>query len=172
MSGATNMGTMGECTAGRELVVVIRPRGLLFWSYEGTRAQLEAEGVIPADLQWPLPEHGRHAVHWELGRQRFTLCRTRPADLKGPMSAWIRGDWWELRCDLLGAPSYMEQQLLDAKRELARAQYRQSPEGQRAFDAHWARYWPAQKDAAFQAMLRRIVPQPARRSTRGEGGAA
>lgn len=35
------------------LRVCIRPRNLDFWEYEGTRAQLEAEGVIPPGLKWP-----------------------------------------------------------------------------------------------------------------------
>ena len=42
-----------EPQAERELMVSLRPHGLGFWEFEGTRAQLEAEGVIPAATEWP-----------------------------------------------------------------------------------------------------------------------
>jgi len=37
----------------RPLNVCIRPRNLDFVEYQGTRAQLEAEGIIPPGTQWP-----------------------------------------------------------------------------------------------------------------------
>lgn len=47
--------------------------------YQGTRATLEAEGVIPADADWP---EGFNDLHWEDDQYRYWLCceRGRPGN--------------------------------------------------------------------------------------------
>ena len=86
----------GPTQPARELSIDICPHGWNHWSMQGTRAQLEAEGAIPAGTVWP--ERGASTVEWQRGPLSFTLRRTRPEDLRGPRRLWINGDWWELRC--------------------------------------------------------------------------
>lgn len=74
---------------GSEMLINLRPYGWQTWEYEGTRAQLEAEGVIPAGTEWP--QH-RNTAQWEDGRVRWSLSRTRPNGMKGPMRLWTTGD--------------------------------------------------------------------------------
>lgn len=142
--------------AERPLKVSIRPYQLDFWEYEGTRAQLEAENVIPPDTEWP---DGALAKCFTVGRFRYRLSRTRPDGVKGPMKMWTCGDWWSLRCELINAPDAITLEILAKKRELDDALYRQSPAGQRALDAHWAQLRRAQEDKAFQAIRANFFPQ-------------
>ena len=75
--------TTAEAQTEREFTVSIRPHALDFWEYFGTRAQLEAEGVIPSGMEWPAT--GAKEVGWKEGRLKFGLRRIRPEGLKGPM---------------------------------------------------------------------------------------
>jgi hypothetical protein len=40
--------------APSELTIILRPYDAQLCMYSGTRAQLEAEGVIPDNVEWPL----------------------------------------------------------------------------------------------------------------------
>lgn len=138
---------------GREMRVLVRPHGLSLWEYQGSRAQLEAEGVIPAKTEWP---EGSRTLRWEDGRFRWSLSRTRPEGLKGPKTLWTSGDWWNLRCDLLNGPDPATLRLQEKRRELAEELYRQSTAGQREWNAHWMRYCASFDDMAFQAFKAKI----------------
>jgi len=121
-------------------------------AYEGTRAQLEEEGVIPSSIEWPTSER---SVSWERAGLRFFLRRTRPANMKGPKKLWVQGDYWHLDINVAGRDRgcWNEQHRVDLKRrELAREIYRQSPAGQR--DSR--RYWAAHDDKAFQTFKAQI----------------
>lgn len=135
--------------AERPLIVCIRPYQLNFWEYEGTRAQLEAEGVIPSDTKWP---EGSREVCWKDGRFRWGLRRTRPEGLKGPMKLWVSGDWWALRCDLLNPPDHGQLRILDKKRELDAEIRRWSRAGKVECDA----YGRSLRDKAFQSFKAKI----------------
>lgn len=137
----------------RELQVVVRPHKLNAWEYRGSRAQLEAEGVIPAETEWP---DGARRLLWDDGRFRWCLSRVRPEGLKGPMSLWSSGDWWNLRCEVMNGPDYATQRILDMRRELAKELYRQSTAGQREWSINWRRYWAAVEDEAFHAFKARV----------------
>ena len=63
-----------------ELIVEIQET-LGFAEYHGSRALLEAEGVIPAGTQWP---QGYDEVRWRAGPMDYQLYRQRPAGAKGP----------------------------------------------------------------------------------------
>lgn len=143
-----------EPQAERELTVELNPYGCDFWEYQGTRAQLEAEGVIPAAVEWPAT--GVRSVEWQDGRMRFSLRRIRPAWLKGPMRLWVNGDWWALRCDLIGGPDTSQRRLIRMRRDVEREAYRQSPAGQRAWDELWRRFRAAERDSAFQVFKARV----------------
>ena len=143
-------------TPERELKIHISTRSFGWWEYEGTRAQLEAEGIIPAGTEWP---QGKNILYWDQGRLRFRLCRIRPEGSKGPMATWVNGDCWCLRCETTDDSFGMGWRIKQKARELAQAIYDVSPEGRRERDARWARYWVAQKDTAFQAFKNALIPQ-------------
>lgn len=156
--------------AERELTVELNPHGLDFWEYHGTRAQLEAEGFIPAAVAWPAI--GAQSVGWQDGRLKFSLRRTRPPGLKGPMRLWISGDWWTVRCDLTGGPDFMELRLIRMRRDLEREAYRQSPAGQRAWYAAYKQWQASSLDRDFQSFLKLIPALNSPRRGRRSGGAA
>jgi len=161
---ATQEATTTPDAGGSDLKVSIRPYKLDFWEYEGTRAQLEAEGVIPPGTEWP---EGALDQRWEAGRFRYWLRRCRPDGMKGPMKLWTSGDWWCLRCDLLNGPDHATRSILEKKRELATELYRHSAAGQREWNAQLNLYWKAQEDKAFQAFKSIFVPErkkPARKA--------
>lgn len=159
-----------EPQAERELRIDLRPYGWHMWEFEGTRAQLEAEGVIPPGTEWPAT--GARAVEWKAGPLKFSMHRTRPPGLKGPMRLWISGDWWRLRCEPVNRLDGWQQQEAEAERELRRVRYFKSPAGQRALHVECQRRYAADRDAAFQA-FKALVPGliPPRRGRRA-GGAA
>lgn len=157
--------------ADLELVVSLRPRGWQMWEFEGTRAQLEAEGVIPPGTAWPAT--GARGVEWTSGPLKFGLWRTRPPGLKGPMRLWINGDWWSLRCEPISAPHYLEQRVIDARRKLQEEAYQASAAGQRAWREEYRRRCEADRDKAFQAFKTQVPGLiPPRRGRRAGGAAA
>jgi hypothetical protein len=152
-----------SCIA-HDIKVTIRPYQCNFWEFEGSRAQIEAERVIPPGTEWP---EGAGDLYFNVGRFRYWLRRTRPEGMKGPRSAWTSGDWWRLRCDLIEGmdPRYLL--VLDKERELADALHYATPAGQREQNVQWNRYWRASEDQAFQAFKAKFLPQrkkPSRRS--------
>lgn len=163
-------------TPERELKIHIYKRSFEFWEYEGTRAQLEAEGVIPPSTEWP---QGKRVLYWNQGRLRFWLGRARPDGVKGPMSVWASGDWWFVRCDIpddIANPGGWRIQ--QKARELAQEIHAQTPAGRREWNERFNRYWAAQKDAGFQAFKTTFIPQrkkpgrPAKTRTTNTTGAA
>ncbi|MDP9892583.1 hypothetical protein J2W32_000973 [Variovorax boronicumulans] len=153
--------------AERPLMVRIRPHRMECWEYEGTRAQLEAESVIPASTRWP---EGAGVQTFEVGRYRYQLCRTRPEGMKGPKKLWSTGDWWSLRCELIDGPDQATLRILEKQRALAAEIYLQSPAGQREWEARWNRQWKAQKDKAFQAFTSTLFPQQKKPSRNPKSG--
>ncbi len=145
----------GEQAVGQSLKVRIRPCHLECWEYEGTRAQLEDENVIPPGTEWP---EGVQSLRFDVGRFRYWLRRCRPDGVKGRPNAWDSCDWWCLRCDLIGAPSQAARRILDKRRELADELYLQSPAGRREWEAHWRRVFDARNDKAFQAFKNLFAP--------------
>lgn len=144
-----------DSLAGRELAVDLRPYGWNMWEFQGTRAQLEAEGAIPPATKWPAA--GTGAVEWTAGPLRFSLRRVRPAGLKGPKQLWVNGDWWCLRCDTVERFDPLLLRVHEARQALALAIYRLSPAGQRASAELWQRTAAARRDSAFQS-FRALVP--------------
>jgi hypothetical protein len=138
--------------AERPLNVCIRPYDLDFAEYQGSRAQLEAEGVIPPDTKWP---EGGASVSWEAGQLEYSLSRTRPEGMKGPQKLWLAGDWWSLRFQLKIRPNQGARAIQKKAAELAAELHRQSPEGQRQRSREWA----ACEDKAFQAFKTKFIPQ-------------
>lgn len=138
------------------LLVIIRPYPLDFSEYRGSRAQLEAEGIVPAGTEWP---EGDRCVKWEQGHLKFRLGRTRPKGMKGPMKVWLAGDYWNLRWERKVQPDHGTREIMEKKAELKAEIFRQSIEGQRQRNANLNNYWKACDDKAFQAFKNAIIPQ-------------
>lgn len=137
----------------RELVVQI-DRKWGYATYKGTRAQLEAEGVIPANPKWP---SGRTTVHWQAGKYSFELRRTRPDGLKGPMTLWTNGDWWHVQWMLTNGPSHKERAFKWKVEELADEWHRHSDIYRQIHAAQFRKYWAAREDTRFQA-FKALIP--------------
>ena len=140
----------------RPFIVCVRPRDWPFSEYHGTRAQLEAEGVIPKDTAWP---GGTQRVYWEQGLFKFELRRIRPDGMKGPMKLWRTGDYWCLRWERKLSLSYDEMAIANKAKEFAQLVHLHSPAGRREREVNWGLYWKAHEDKAFQAFKSIFVPQ-------------
>lgn len=77
--------------------VHMRDPGLRLVNYEGTAAQLEAEGLIPSGFEWPC-----HVgpIAWESDGFTYRLVRMRPRSFEGSKRAWLAAaatvDHWQL----------------------------------------------------------------------------
>lgn len=153
----------------RPLNICICPFGHDYVDYQGTRAQLEAEDLIPAGTVWPDRDQ-RHS--WTLGGFRFSLRRIRPADLKVPKKVWIEGDWWTLRSEPDQVPAYDQIDIRTKVAELAAAVHRHSPAGRAEFYQCLKNLAAARDDEAFQSFKDLIVPsrkKPSRASKANAG---
>lgn len=133
-----------------DLIVEILPRDSVEWI--GTRAQLEAEGLVPAEVIWPDRDRW---TGWTTPLLEFWLRRTRPLGVKGPKRLWINGDWWALRQTLLSDRGKGHWPgVIHAKRcELEALLWSQSETGRQ-----WTQRWKkAQSDDAFQAFKHSLM---------------
>ena len=128
--------------------------------FEGTAAQLQAEGVIPDELEWP---RAAADANWEAGGFDYSLCRCRPAGHKGPMSSWLALDNWRIRIGVIGRDyRWGIRRSLERKAEELRADYyRHTTAGAREWEANWRRYWQTVEDKRFQkfkALIPGLIP--------------
>lgn len=132
-----------------DLTIKVNPRA--YTSYQGTAAQLVAEGLIPKDFKWPT---GANRVTVKVGRFEHWIFRVRPDGHKGPMSSWIEGDCWYLRRELANQPKngFRDADIYAKKMELAETIYRGTTEWHRV----WEKSYRARQDekyAAFRTLL-------------------
>lgn len=116
--------------------------------YQGTRAALEAEGVIPAGAKWP---DGFDDLRWEDHQFHYWLRRERPEGLKGPRKLFLDVDWWMFRCMPIQAKNPGDRYIERKKNELSAAIFRQSAKGQDEMYQRLERLEKARKDVKFQA---------------------
>ena len=140
--------------AAPELRIEIFPD--VWVQYVGTAAQIQGEGLIPADFEWPRAAANKR---WEACGFAFWLRRFRPDNHKGPMRSWLELDNWLLRVSVAGRDCHWHaRRSLERKAEALRAEYhRHTPEGAREWEAAWDRYWQTVKDQRFQA-FKALVP--------------
>ncbi|HTH76509.1 MAG TPA: hypothetical protein VL635_19110 [Trinickia sp.] len=153
---------MSERTAisTAELTVIMRPYDMAHCQYFGTRAILEAEGVIPADIKWPT---GFDSVYWEAGSFTFHLRRERPDGAKGPRNHFCDCDYWALRWERTQKRSWAVIAIEKRQREIADILRRNSPAGRDAEMEHLNRLFASREDEKFQAFKARIpglIPPP------------
>lgn len=137
--------------------------------YEGSRAQLEAEGVIPEGTEWP---EGTDRVDWQSGRLDVALRRCRPPGMKGPKKLWTHGDWWCLDIgDSSDTRNPFEREFRLKQKELERLRYLQTSSGRAEMNDQWKRYRAAAHDEQFQA-FKALIPALAPRSRGRKSGGA
>lgn len=131
--------------------------------YSGTRAQLEEEGIIPAETRWP---EGRSRSEWRLDGLRFALGRRLRPGTKGMKLS--DSDFWCLRFQPAQSPHWSEIERKRRAKEHSEWVYRQSEEGSRRRREQRNAVQCAASDTAFQAFLSKIpaLAAPPRRSRR------
>jgi hypothetical protein len=139
--------SLGASAPPDDLIVSLNPHNLDFAEFLGTRAMLEAEGIIPTGTDWP---QGYDDLRWQAGKFDFWLQRERPPGAKGPRKAFADVDWFCLRIELSHQPSNAEREIAKKAQELKDTIYRRSPKGEAEWSAQWDRYWNSTKDKAFQ----------------------
>ena len=124
--------------------------------FEGSAAQLRAEGFIPHNFEWP---HAAAGKKWEANGFDYWLRRTRPADWRGPMKSWLELDNWLIRIQVTGRDYIAIKRLgLDRKSAELQAEYREcTPAGRRDWQASFARRIAARLDKDFQAFKELIT---------------
>ena len=127
-----------------ELIIEIWSFGFERWI--GTRAQLEAEGLIPTDLKWPV---GFLDVGWRRGAFDFRLYRCKPDGAKGPRSLWKEVDYWAVNRYSVNRTSHLQDQVAMKAAELRALLWKQTPEGIQQTN-RWAR---ACSDEPFQNFM-------------------
>lgn len=147
-----NANTTVALDLSTEIIVCMPFDGLI--EYRGTRASLEADGLIPAGTEWP---DGFGTLRWEDDTRRYWLRRARPEGAKGSRKQFANVDWWMFRFDPLQAKSFEARNIERKTKELAETIYRQSTKGQNERDKHWASFWAAQGDKEFQA-FKALIP--------------
>lgn len=140
-----------EC---REMLIIARG-DFGVSEYQGSRLHLEAEGVIPANFEWPPHKKG---CSWQSGNLKFSLNRCRPPGLKGPMNLWKTADWWCLSWMPEDKHQNWGAKRINKKSEaLAREKYMQSQQGIDEISLRFARYYAACTDDQFQS-FKKLIP--------------
>lgn len=133
--------------------IIVSTVDCLIAEYQGTRAAIEAEGVIPMGTKWP---EGFDDLFWEDDHLRYWLRRKRPEGTKGPRKQFFEVDWWMLRFDPL-AGSLADRRLQMKSKELADTIYKLSDKGKKEHHKQWGLFWEATNDQKFQA-FKALIP--------------
>lgn len=138
--------------------------------YFGTRAMLEAEGLIPDGTVWPNGFEG--VTVWSIGELRFYLRRQRPDGAKGPRSQYLNVDWWCLRWGTSALETcYFERQsavlIRIQSNKLREAVWEATPEGRREVWERSRRLIAAWNDKNYQSFRSLIPALAVRKSRRG-----
>lgn len=136
--------------------------------FEGSAAQLVAEGIIPEDFKWP---SAATDTRWEANGFKYWLRRTRPEGWKGSMKSWSEVDNWFIRIEVSGR-DHTERNRMGLKRKAVELQaefHLSTPAGQREHYARCRRYFDAHDDKAFQA-FKALIPGliPAKRGRKAK----
>lgn len=159
MENTTQHATEASVGVEPELTIAVRPYDLDKASYYGTRAQLEAEGVVPKNIKWP---SGKTAAGWKRDGLEWSLRRVRPEGMKGPMRKWMEGDYWKVSSELpTCCLSKGEHERIQAQRDLEDAARRLDPAYQLAkavLSDKWNRAYHDKAYRAFKALVPGLIP--------------
>lgn len=149
-----------SCAPELGLRIVITPlKNRARWV--GTRTQLEAEGFVPADQEWP---QGAKPTRWELGSVSFYIHRVK----KQPIEATGDNELFQITTHYWSV-NYQQRDIATKAKELATALRRGGPE----WHAAWKLHHQARIDESFQAFKRDLLGQKRRgRPAKASQGAA
>lgn len=115
--------------------------------YQGTRAALEADGMIPCGTEWPA--NGFGDVWWRDDMFEYSLRRKRPDGATGPNRLFANVDWWALR--VTPTNRNPRQAAIDRKKKALEDEiFNWSADGMRAISKQIDDFYRAKKDAEFQ----------------------
>lgn len=115
--------------------------------YHGTRAALEAEGVIPAGTEWPAD--GFDDVWWRDDKFEYAMRRNRPDGVSGPRKMFSSVDWWALRITPINRKNPRQEAIERKKKSLEDEIFSQSAEGMRVSQKRYDDFCRAKNDADF-----------------------
>lgn len=121
--------------------------------YEGTAEQLTAEGLIPAQFEWP---GGRDKSQWDSGHQEFELWKQRPPACKGVKPSQMDSDWWFLRVRPVSRPCGDKIWRMRKQAEIEALNWELSAKGAAARRELANRVADATWDKSFQAFKQRV----------------
>lgn len=148
-----------------EISISLHESGAGAWTeFRGTRAQIEAEGLVPPSTQWPASGYSQSS--WDDGAVLYLLRRVRPLGAKGPRRAFAQIDHWSLRTVLLGV-HWTAREIALKRSELQAIVHRVSPQGRAEWNAHIHAHAAAQSDQRFGAFLGQITGRLAPRQSKG-----
>ncbi len=145
---------MAETNTTIQEIIVCMPYSDIA-EYQGTRAALEAEGVIPAGTKWP---EGFRDIRWEDDHLRYWLRRERPEGAKGPRKQFLTFDWWRVRFDPIKTESWEGRMVRQKAKELEDAIFNQSKEGRAFSNLQMSRIVKARSDEKFRAFVKELIP--------------
>jgi hypothetical protein len=90
-----------------EMEIVIEIGGAV--CYVGTKAQMQAEGIVSPNVVWP--DTTDSYVEWQSGRNLFRLRRAQPKGSKSREWKSCPADWWRLSIDFAGRIGERQSQL-------------------------------------------------------------
>lgn len=140
------------------------------WTARGTRAQLEAAGLVPDGVNWPESTDG---VQWTTGNLLFSLWRDRFKASRRSKKAQPQGDFWMLRCWRNDRRlHHVEIEIRAHIRAIEELRRSDTKAGRERFD----RYLTAELDDAFMAFMKAVLPRQGKSSRKAharvqEGGA-
>lgn len=149
-----------------ELSIIIRPHDVSICKYIGTRAQLEAEGIIPAGTTWP---ERNQKIRWRNGEILFCLSAMRRKAIAPNSEDRIYIDQWCLRMELYDGPSGFDDAIARKKKELQAMIYAGSAKGMAESEKRFRQYITAQDDkafTAFKASIPGLAPRPRKKTIR------
>lgn len=126
-----------------------------FARFEGTAAQLVAEGLIPDGFEWPKAKTDKY---WQSNGFKYWMRRVRPEGHSGPLRSWLEADNWFVRVTVEGRDQlWHERRYVERKaEELRKAAYQVSPVGKVEDADAFRRYLATIGDNAFQAFKDKV----------------
>lgn len=157
----------GQPAADLEEVLIVPLPLFGMTRYLGTRAQLEADGLLPVGTVWPVKDK---STQWSDGRFDWRLFRTRRQNQRGPKSVWVDGDWWCLASTLKGSSNGWVGRAVVLQRQLDVALRNSTDAGQALARKELRRLWASQADQAYQAFRASIPALAPQAKTAGRTG--
>lgn len=135
-----------------DLRITIFPGGVV--RFEGSSAQLVAEGLMPKNPKWPDRDI---TANWNDDQFHYGIHRVKPNGVKVPKAEWAKLDNWQLTRTPHNRLSWDDVAIREKMEEIERIKFRNSREGKMLSNKHWKAYCD---DAfqAFKAMIPGLVP--------------